>query len=313
MPLRLPPLVEQPTRLLLEGLIDYAGLFPPASLDMQSAVRNFAHYRARGDGWMLGRFVCSAARLVEFSEVADPLLPRDPGAIPWRISVTGTGDPVADMEAIVEFNKRHRVCFDECSATVDCYEARASSLDEIARINAAVPTDLLTYVEVPLDDTLDTFIAVIASSGRRAKMRTGGVVVEAFPSPSQVIAFIRACLDHNVTAKATAGLHHPVCGTYRLTYQPGAPTGLMFGFFNVLLAAAALADNLPDVMALRLLAEKDPQRMVPDDTGITWHDGEQLVRIERHAIKRVRDQLIVSIGSCSFTEPVDESRALGWI
>ena len=32
-------------RILMEGLIDYAGLFPPASLDMPTAVRNYAAYR----------------------------------------------------------------------------------------------------------------------------------------------------------------------------------------------------------------------------------------------------------------------------
>ena len=60
MPARLSLVTEHAARILLEGIIDYAGLFPPAAVPMSAAVRNFAHYRASGSGWMLGRFVCPA-------------------------------------------------------------------------------------------------------------------------------------------------------------------------------------------------------------------------------------------------------------
>ena len=45
------------TRALMQGVIDYAGLFPPAGLDMQRTVANFAKHRAGEDGWALGRLV----------------------------------------------------------------------------------------------------------------------------------------------------------------------------------------------------------------------------------------------------------------
>lgn len=52
-------------RALLEGLIDYAGLFPPAALSMQDAVRNYARYREEEYSWALGRFVVPADRAQE--------------------------------------------------------------------------------------------------------------------------------------------------------------------------------------------------------------------------------------------------------
>ena len=58
MPIRLPPITDHASHILLEGLVDYAGLYPPAALAMSSAVRQYAQYRAAGSGWMLGRFVC---------------------------------------------------------------------------------------------------------------------------------------------------------------------------------------------------------------------------------------------------------------
>jgi hypothetical protein len=50
-------------RALLARLIDYAGLFPPASLELERALANFKHYRASKHAWMLGRFVIPAAQL----------------------------------------------------------------------------------------------------------------------------------------------------------------------------------------------------------------------------------------------------------
>ena len=52
-------------RALLAGLIDYAGLFPPAALSMQDAVRNYARYREGAHAWALGRFVVPADRASE--------------------------------------------------------------------------------------------------------------------------------------------------------------------------------------------------------------------------------------------------------
>ena len=51
---------------LLHGLIDYAGLFPPATLTMTEAVAGYSSYRAGPHCWALGRFVVPVARLAEF-------------------------------------------------------------------------------------------------------------------------------------------------------------------------------------------------------------------------------------------------------
>ena len=54
---------------LLSGLIDYAGLFPPAALDMPAAAREYAEYRESEYRWALGRFVIPVARLDEFEAI----------------------------------------------------------------------------------------------------------------------------------------------------------------------------------------------------------------------------------------------------
>jgi hypothetical protein len=50
---------------LFTGLIDYAGLFPPAALSMADAVRNYDVYRRGEHAWMLGRFIVPAAKMNE--------------------------------------------------------------------------------------------------------------------------------------------------------------------------------------------------------------------------------------------------------
>lgn len=312
MPVRVPILTEDASRILLEGIVDYAGLYPPASVTMQQAVRNYAHYRASGTGWMLGRFVCAANALEEFSACADPLLPRDAGAIPWRLSVVGGADVVADVAAIAAFNARHRVCFEECGALVDAYEARVQTVADVQRLNEHVPREMQLYCEVA-PSSVDALLPAIAAAERRVKLRAGGVQPEAFPTDSAVMAFLHACVVHGVVGKATAGLHHPLCGAYRLTYQPDAPTGPMFGYLNVFLAAALLAQGESVDTATVLLRETDGTAVRIDPTAVTWQHGARVVRLERAVLQRTREQVLVSFGSCSFTEPVEEIRAIGWI
>ena len=61
-------MLARSAKALLTGLIDYAGLFPPASLPMEEAVRNYARYREGEHAWMLGKFVVPEARVHEVPE-----------------------------------------------------------------------------------------------------------------------------------------------------------------------------------------------------------------------------------------------------
>lgn len=314
MPVRLPPVTDPAPRILLEGIVDYAGLFPPAALAMDEAVRRYAHYRAGGQGWMLGRFICPAAALDAFTTAADLFLPRDAGAIPWRLAVTGSGDVAADLAAITAFNDRHRVCFDECSAVVDTLELRVGTPEAVAALAAALPPGLTAYCELPLDGDLPALVAAVGRAGLRAKLRAGGVTASAIPAPGAVLALLRACRAQGVPCKATAGLHHPLGGRYPLTEAPDADTADMFGFAALFLTAALLDTPAggDEALALRLLQERDPAALSVTADGITWHgpDGDHL--FPREALWRLREGGLVSFGSCSFLEPTQESRALGW-
>src|SRR5437660_944326 len=100
-------------RALLTGLIDYAGLFPPAGLPLDEATRNYAVYRAGPEHWMLGRFICPAARLPELDPFLDELsrtgLPLALAALGRGANDTRTWHEALrqDVGAISAFRSRH--------------------------------------------------------------------------------------------------------------------------------------------------------------------------------------------------------------
>src|SRR5216684_491574 len=49
-------------RALLERSIDYAGMFPPCSLELEPALKNQAQYVRSPDAWMLSTFVLPVAQ-----------------------------------------------------------------------------------------------------------------------------------------------------------------------------------------------------------------------------------------------------------
>lgn len=56
-------------RALLDRIVDYAGIFPPARLPLDQAARRYAAALASPDAWIVGRFICPAERLSELAEL----------------------------------------------------------------------------------------------------------------------------------------------------------------------------------------------------------------------------------------------------
>jgi hypothetical protein len=283
--------VSNALRPLLEGIVDYAGLFPPASLDVLTAARNYQSYRAGNDRWMLGRFVVGVAKLPELRSTIARIRARDEE--PWPVSVVAP-----DAAAATSVLRTP----DDATAAIESVEVKARTTSDVALVSKAATKAREVYVEVPLDGSTLALLDAIASVKLRAKIRTGGVTADAFPPPPEVVSFIRACLDRNIPFKATAGLHHPLRGTFPLTYQGSVPAGEMYGYLNVFLAAAFMQEDLPDKEAAALLVEADPAAITVDEKGIRWRDH----AVDADAIRKLRARSATSFGSCSFREPVDE-------
>jgi hypothetical protein len=289
-------------RAAFDGLIDYAGLFPPAKLPLADAQREYQSARRGSHAWMLGRFIVPAALAIET------------GASPeGRLSVIV--DPDVDSLAAVGALRAHDVRIEALEIplqrTVSPFRELLSS-DEVLDILGALEADLTvaklrdlpTYVELPwtrpwrgvMTETLET----LARFALGAKMRCGGVTAEAFPTVDDVAEFIAAAHAANVAFKATAGLHHPI------RHRDRSSGFMMHGFLN-LIAAAALAPIVDVETVRRIVAEEDASAFAFHAGSFAWR-GE---RISVEQIERARREAFVAYGSCSFAEPVEDLTALG--
>ena len=283
-------------REILRGAVDYAGLFPPASLDLPTAVRNFAEYRNGPDAWALGRFIVPVARLAELADVAAPSFPP-PNDAPWRLAVLTGAAPDADAERITAFNASYGYsCF------VQAAEARADAVSQVAALAPVKRAVAELFVEVPARERARDLLAAVHELGAAAKIRTGGVTADAFPDADDIALFLEECAALTVPFKATAGLHHPLRAEYALTYASDAPRGTMFGYVNVVLASALARRRAGHDVIVRALEERDPASLTATGAALVWR-GESLTVDE---LRETRGRFMMGFGSCSFREPLDE-------
>lgn len=309
-------------RTLLTGLVDYAGLFPPARLGMQEAVETYNRCLIGPHEWMLGRFICPVSRLGEFSAAAAPFMPgtfatsgyapKGDSRQPWRVSVLIDGPLESSIAAIDEFNAKHSEA-DAGEARIETIEMRASEVSLIDQALDVLPEDMLTFFEFPVscaagDADCRGFVAALAGTGAAAKIRTGGIVGDAFPTGEEVVSFLYACAAAGVPFKATAGLHHPIRGSHRLTYEKDSPSHPMHGFLNVFVAAALVSmGRLDRSKALDLLGDEEPANFKFGEDALTWHGW----GLDAAQVARARESFALSFGSCSFDEPVEDLGKLG--
>ncbi|MEP6591267.1 MAG: hypothetical protein ABJC19_08785 [Gemmatimonadota bacterium] len=289
-------------RAVFEGIVDYAGLFPPASLTMDDAVAAYSDYRYSPESWMLGRFVVSATRLAEFGASIDRLEAAVTSDAPWRVSaVLGAALP-AELAAIDRF----RTEWDRRGVLVDAIEHRVATVDQVQAVGASVPREYLRFLEFPPDGPHDELATASAAIGAYAKIRTGGTSPDLFPTPQQLTDFLVAVTSRSLPFKATAGLHHPLRGSFPLSYEPAAAHHPMYGFVNVLLATAELLRGDDGTKAHAILTELDPSTVHHEAGAITWRG----IRYRAEELAAVRRLAFLGFGSCSFREPVEELHAM---
>ena len=258
-------------RVLLERLIDDAGLFPPARKPMDRAVADHREARGSEHAWLLGRFLCPASRLGELA-AAGP----DPD---WRLGAVVDGpDWRAALDAIAAYRG---------PGTIDAVELRLPA-EPIGTVLDAAPRDVDVFVEVPTDDAraMVTALEDLAADGRAgAKIRCGGVTPDAFPPDDAVARFVTECRRLGLRFKATAGLHHP----FRARDEEIGV--LQHGFINLLAATAAIEAD-----TTKVIAERDPAAFELAGDAIGWRGSFGDAAEARASF--------TGQGSCSFSEPV---------
>lgn len=299
--------VRPSVKAALTKLIDYAGLFPPAKLDMEPSLQQYAAARARGHAWMLGRFIVPESRIDELRAAGgeDPIAVSvivDAGADPrgWFGAASATFERIGRLRDSSLAVEALEVPLPPLPSARDTYEATIGQV--AALVERAGLRGTPAYVEIPRDarylEQLGNAMSAMRRYGVGAKVRCGGVVANAYPSVDELAAFVVAAHEARVGFKATAGLHHPV-----RHYNEGAGA-TMHGFLN-LLAGTLFAAEGADVVA-EILAIEEPHAFSFEDEA--FQVGNR--RASTSAIEAMRNDGFVAYGSCSFDEPVDDLTAL---
>src|SRR6266480_890498 len=293
-------------RALLNRSIDYAGMFPPCSLELGPALKNQAEYVRSTDSWILSTFVLPIAK---FGDAAESISQFDKHH-PLRVSALGAKTENAKdffdelknaAEVIRSFQKQ-----DVDRVSVVQLEMFAPTDVDLAKFNeaAALLADLKLQMfwETPVESAEKT-IALLARAKQPAfgyKLRTGGVTADAFPGSVQVARALLASTKNHVPIKFTAGLHHPV-----RQFRDEVKTE-MHGFLNVLGAGILSAEHhWGETQMVEMLEDQRSDSFEFHDTVFAWRDWE--ITIDRIKARR---KFVTSFGSCSFDEPREDLRAL---
>jgi len=293
-------------RALLTRAIDYAGMFPPCSVELEPALKNQAQYVHAPDSWMLSAFVLPVAKFADAAKFISQFDKQHP----LRVSALA-----AKTENAKDFLNELK----NAAETIRSFQKRGLDLVSVVQLEMFVPSDvdlgkpneatgllgdlkLQTFWETPAESA-EQMVTSLARAKQPAfgyKLRTGGVTADTFPSSVQISRAILASTKHHVPIKFTAGLHHPVRG-----FRDEVKTE-MHGFLNVLGAGVLSAEHHWDeAQTIEILEDQRSDSFEFHDTVFAWRDWE--VTIDRIKARR---KFVTSFGSCSFDEPREDLRGL---
>jgi hypothetical protein len=307
---------------LLDGAIDYAGLYPPAALDLPTALDKYSRHRASPYSWMLGRFVVGVDKL---PGLASLVAERNGSGRPMALSVVArAADPAFDFaDQFAEDLQRIHQFKDSAPGglTVDSIEVKTPNADPLEWLRgfhrvagpAAGWLQANLFFEVGFAPGWERWLHRLRTEapeafGRRTgfKIRCGGLDKAAFPSAKRLAEFLVESKRIGGDWKATAGLHHP------LPFDDAATGTVMHGFVNLFTAALLCQFEKGDVRAdlvANVFEDRDPASWTFTDDAMTWRD----FSVTTKSIGTARKHIATSFGSCSVDEPTDDLVSLGWL
>ncbi len=313
----------------MDQLVDYAGLFPPAALDMATAVSQYAGFQGQPEAWMLGRFIVPAGQLSELAAAADDQLATGEK---WGVSaLLGHRENPEQSLSILQEQCEAIINFETAlvgRAAVEVLEVPLPSLmdwndlpaflneylDGLEKFGAGGRELFLEIPPASAENTERHLLEAVAQAAASrsgagqpvlrlgAKLRCGGVVAEAFPSVDRIARIIAHCRDLGLALKCTAGLHHPV------RHQSAEPVVMMHGFLNVIGAGLLAHAQQWDAKKLgQVVAETEPEAFEFTADSFSWRDHS----VQADTLRTLRTQFLCGFGSCSFDEPRDDLQNLG--
>jgi hypothetical protein len=283
-------------RSLLEQTFDYAGMFPPASLTFQDALRTSHALPNLVRPWLV------STDMVVRREHLEQLTPETLDAAGWErpCTVCVVGVPLEEATAAAK----------QASAILRATKGRIRVVSWELRLDRPRPRlaeelvgarrhlDGRIYVEYATSEDLwEQMVWPPVPQGVGLKVRLAGPDALSHGEQATVIAGVA---DHGVAFKATQGLHHPFPEPEGRGHHHGFLT-----FTAALRLRQAFGRDFGREDILGCLRERDPAAL--DLTAGLRYAGRH---IEPRRLETLRRALPFAIGSCSLQEPDEDLQAL---
>jgi hypothetical protein len=281
----------------MRGLIDYAGLFPPAKLPLKQAFENYLRYQYETDAWILAKFICPVKMLEgliiykkdlqnNFKDISLTVLPS---AVEKRGgSLQKFFEEMQEIKLFLQKMEQNirvealEIRIFPALLNIDSSPPLHLFLNEIyERLISAGISNVKLFFELNQSkhwvDKVKQFTEEIAlfnqnmNENERSeqkiigglKLRCGGEKPENVPSPEEVAQTIHICAVTGIPFKATAGLHHPV------RHYDTALRTKVYGFLNIFGSALlAFHHQLTSSEIQSIILEEDPTQFIFNDVEL---------------------------------------------
>ncbi|GAA2098889.1 hypothetical protein GCM10009841_12430 [Microlunatus panaciterrae] len=273
---------------LFRRLIDDAAMFPPGNASAPIAVESHLRCRSSWFADLIGPLVVPDQRL---AEVGRAVAATDRSVQVSVVNSAGAGGliglaarNVAGVEVVaVETALRD---LDDLAGAAARVVAAATELDESVRV----------FVELPFARGWERAAETVEAAGLAAKIRTGGMDPELFPTADQLAEQLSTLIEIDLPFKATAGLHHAWPNESRNAAGETLP---QHGLASLMIAIHALIEGADVSAAAGALRITDHDQLSSVINGWTEADAARLRR------------RFHSFGCCGVGDPVADLVQLG--
>lgn len=316
-------------QILCHRLFDYAGLFPPAKLDLNSALQYYLDYQIHKYHDMLGKFVLPANKCRE----TDFFLSQNKtlSVVPFSVLLSQAKNLNAFFDVLQE--DYNNLCVlaknDNCiissfefSLPSDCFhehENLFSVFDKIQKQFLSLKNlskQTAFFCEIPFlpHEEMNLILFKIKQFNEikqnkiSIKIRTGGITPQSIPTIETLTNTFLLLAKHSLSFKVTAGLHVPV-PNFNQTVN-----AQMHGFLNVIFSSffAFFYDlyfqksscSIKQTIAA-LLQSIDYSNCRIQNEGVSVFINDKEMFFSNKTISVFRENYFKGIGTCDFFEPID--------
>lgn len=316
----------QSLNIFMRSLLDYAGLFPPESLNLQDSIINYINYQNHNQKNWLGKFILPANKIIETTSILSNknIFSTIKNKIPLSIILTGCEKLDEFYNVLIQDIKNIENLENQFNEVIkiDSFEIlpskeiiNTSHLNSFhkftSHLNENLPEPLKKielYCELPLTDNFflekkEEYLKNIKINNEikdniklSLKLRTGGITPKQIPNSKDIAETIYLSSKYKIPLKATAGLHVPVPNN---NPHVGAK---LHGFLNVFscMFFCYNEESINVKEMINILSSYSYPDFKFSNSGLQIDN----YFISNNKLEELKIKYVKSFGTCSFEEPI---------